>query len=417
MTKNPLWLFSLIACCAILLSSCKTADPPFVCSDVIGCVNIASSEPIRLGVLQSLSGNMAPVGMDQIRGIELALAGRNKQILGHPIELQIEDERCTSEGGIIAAMTIVADPQIVATLGTTCSGAAITAGKIISDAGMVMVSGLNTAPSLTAIAGKRGANSQLGYFRVIPNEELEVHALAAFIFKELGVTKVATINDGDLYTSNHVSALKRAFTKLGGEIVLAATINKGDQNMRPVLTAVASSGAELLFFPLFQPEGNLIVQQSMEIEGLQSLKLLAGEPLFREDFIRSVDAAATGMYFIAKLAPKSPAFKELVSDYKIQYGELPGKHIFGFAYDATSTLLNALQKVAIQESNGTLHIGRHALREALHSTTDIEGVMGRINCDAFGDCGFGNFSIVRFDDMAAGFEGLMSNVIYTHSQK
>ncbi|BHH85985.1 ABC transporter substrate-binding protein [Desulforhopalus sp. 52FAK] len=360
---------------------------------------------------------MASVGMDQIRGIELALAGSNKQILGHPIELQIEDERCTSEGGIIGAMTIVADPRIVATLGTTCSGAAITAGKIISDAGMVMVSGLNTAPSLTAIAGKRGANSQPGYFRVMPSDEMEIQALAAFIFKELGVAKVATISDGDLYTTNHASALKRAFTKLGGEIVLAASVNKGDQNMRPVLTAVALSGAELLFLPLFQPEGNFIVQQSVEIEGLQSLKFLAGDPLFRDDFIRSVDTAATGMYFIAKLAPQSPAFKELISDYEAHYDELPAKHNFGFAYDATNILLNAIEKVAIQESNGTLHIGRHALREALHSTTDFDGVMGRINCDGFGDCGFGNFSIVRFDNMAAGFEGLTSNIIYTHSQK
>jgi len=187
--------------------------------------------------------------------------------------------------------------------------------------------------------------------------------------------------------------------------------------MGPVLTAVALSGAELLFLPLFQPEGNLIVQQSVDVEGLQSLKFLAADPLFRQDFLESVDAAATGMYFIAKLAPKSPAFKELVSNYKVQYGEIPSKPNFGFAYDATNTLVNALEKVAIQEPNGTLHIGRHALREALHSTTDFEGVMGRINCDDFGDCGFGTISIVRFDDMSAGIEGLRSNVIYTHLQK
>ncbi len=417
MTKNTCYLFLLLACITILLSSCKPAEQPFVCNDTIGCVSIASSEPIRLGVLQSLSGSMALVGTGQTRGIQLALANRNNQLLGHPIELQIEDERCTSEGGTIAAMKVVADPRIVATLGTTCSGAAITAGKVISDAGMVMVSGLNTAPSLTAFAGKRGAHFHPGYFRIASNDANEVQAVAAFIFHELGVSKVATINDGDLYTRNHAEALKWAFTELGGEIVLAATINKGDMDMRPVLRAVALSGAELLFLPLFQPEGNLIVEQSSEVEGGQALKLLATDPLFRDSFIKSVDTAALGMYFIAKLAPKSPAYDELVSNYKTKYGELPEKHNFAFAYDAANILLNAIEKVAIQGTNGTDHIGRYALREELHSTTAFDGIMGRFTCDDFGDCGLGSLNIVRFDEVTAGIEGLSSNVIYTQMLK
>ncbi len=291
-----------------MLSACKKSTPPFECSDAIGCVNIAPGEPIRLGVLQTLSGNVAPVGVDQTRGIQLALAKRDNQLLSHPIELQTEDERCTSEGGTIAAMKIVADAQIVAILGTTCSGAAISATKVITDAGMVMVSGSNTAPSLTAVGGKRGVNSQPGYFRTISNDAMEAQAVATFVFHELSVTKVATINDGDLYTRSFTDALKRTFTDLGGEIVLDATINKGDKDMHPVLTAVVLSGAEFVVLPLFQPEGDFIIQQAKEVEGLEAIKFMGADSLFTTTFIKSVDAAGVGMYFIAKGSPKGFAF-------------------------------------------------------------------------------------------------------------
>ena len=50
----------------------------------------------------------------------------------------------------------------------------------------------------------------------------------------------------------------------------------------------------------------------------------------------------------------------------------------------------------------------------LFRSADFDGVMGRLNCNTFGDCGSGSFSMVRFDDVAAGIEGLRSNVIYTH---
>ncbi len=396
MTKYKAFLFPLLVCTTLLLSACKAPDPPFVCNDAIGCVTVTSG---------------------QLRGIQLALDKRNNQLLDHPIKLQTEDERCTSEGGTIAAMKIVANPQIVAVLGTSCSGAAITAGKVISDAGMSMISGLNTALSLTEVDGERGAHWQPGYFRTSYNDEKVMGAVATFIFQELGVTKVATINDGDLYTRGYTDGLKRAFLKLGGEIVLDATIDKGDTDMHPVLAAVAQSEAELLFIPLFPQEGSFIVQQAREVEGVKSVKILGADPLFSEKFLNSAHTAAAGMYFIAKLSPKTSAFAELSSAYKEKYDEVPGKPTYGFAYDAANTLFNALKKVAVKEPDGTLHIGRHALREELRSTADVDGVMGRINCDAFGDCASGILNIIRFDDMAAGFAGLEANVIYTSTLK
>ena len=185
MSRRNSFVWTLLLAATIALAACQPKPPPFECTDAIGCVDIAPGEPLKLGVLQALSGGVAPIGVDQTRGIELALATRDNQLLGHPIELQIEDERCSSEGGTIAAMKVVADSQVVAILGTTCSGAATTASRVMSEAGLAMVSGANTAPSLAAIGGEPGADWQPGYLRTTHNEAVMAQAAATFVLQEL----------------------------------------------------------------------------------------------------------------------------------------------------------------------------------------------------------------------------------------
>jgi len=398
-----------------LLTACQPAPPPFECTDAIGCVTIAPGEPLKLGVLQPLSGGMALVGADQVRGSELALAAREDQVLGHPIELQIEDARCTSEGGTVAAMKVVADSQVVAVVGTTCSGAGVTAAKIVSEAGLAMVSGLNTAPSLTAVGGEPGADWQPGYLRVAHNETAAAQAVAAFVFRELGVTQAAAIHDGDPYTRAHTGVFNQAFADLGGEVVLVAAVDKGDADMHPVLTAVAASGAEMIFFPLFPPEADLIVLQSKEVAGLENTILMGADQLATDGFVESVGADGVGLYVVGVAPPEGPALDELVSAYEARYHESPPTNTPGRAFDATDLLLTGIEAVAVKDADGTLHIGREALREALYATTGFEGVSGMLTCDEFGDCSTARFDGMRLDDPAAGLEGLLSNVIYTYT--
>ena len=51
-------------------------------------------------------------------------------------------------------------------------------------------------------------------------------------------------------------------------------------------------------------------------------------------------------------------------------------------------VLDALEAegVAQQASDGTLLIGRQALRDALYATSGLEGITGTITCDEYGDC-------------------------------
>jgi len=65
-------------------------------------------------------------------------------------------------------------------------------------------------------------------------------------------------------------------------------------------------------------------------------------------------------------------------------------------------------------ADGTLHIGRQALRDALYATSGYQGLTGSLTCDEYGDCGVARFQVVHLDDPAAGLEGLAANVVYTY---
>jgi len=411
----PLPFCSLLIIIALTLSGCSQPEPVFECTDSIGCVDIEPGEPLKIGVIQALSGKVAPLGQEQLRGIELALDRWNQEILGHSLVLQIEDTGCSAEGGANAALKIIADPQTVAILGSTCSGAAATASKAMADAGLTMVSGNNSAPFLTSIAGQKAPNWQPGYFRTSSNEENAGQGAAFFAFHKLGLRKAATINDGDIYTRGLTNGFAKKFQEIGGEIVLETSINKGDTEMQPVLTAVQNAKAEILFFPLFQPEGNHLLLQARKMIDSKDLILMSDGALIENSFIEAVQEAGIGMYFVGPSSSESPASKELANKYDAKFSVDPAAIYYQNAYDAGSILLEAISKVAVQDTDGSLHIGRQELRQALYAVKDYSGVTGSLTCDQFGDCAMPVFNVLRLDDPEAGLEGLQSNVMFTYS--
>lgn len=399
----------------LFLSSCTKSEPPFECTDAIGCVVIGPTEPIKIGVLQALSGQVAPLGQAQIRGLELVLDKRKNSIFDHPIALQIEDTGCTPEGGANAALKIIADPQTVAIFGSTCSGAAATASKAMSAAGLTMISGNNSAPFLTSIAGKKAPNWQTGFFRTASNEENAGKAAAGYVFQQLGLHRAATIHDNDIYTKGLTDSFIKAFTELGGVIVLDGAINKGEKEMTPVLTAVINSGAQLLFFPLFQPEGNYILRQARKLASLDDTLLITGGALIEKSFLDDVGALGKGMNFVGPCSPKGSAVDQLATAYGLKFKEKPTVNYYLSGFDAANLLFYAIEKVAIRNKDGTLHIGRQALRETLYATTGFKGVTGILSCDQFGDCAQPAFDVFRLDEPSLGLEGLQSNIVFSYT--
>jgi len=359
--------------------------------DPLGTLDIAPGEPIKIAYMLVVAGADQALGIDSRRGIELAIADK-PEILGHPVELVGEDSACTAEGGQAAAQKLAADKTIAAVIGTSCSSEARAGAPIISDVGLTMVSSSNTAPDLTD-----PAKHVAGYLRTAHNDKVQGKVAAEFVVNELKLTKVATIHDGSPYSEGLVGAFEENFQMMGGQITAHEAVNPEDTDMRPVLTRIAATSPELLYFPVFTKAGGYIASQSKEVSGLTTVQgMMGADGLFSPDFLKAAGSAAEGMYL------SSPDFSTFGSAYKdkflpaheAKYGEKPISAFHAHAYDAYMMIAAALEKVATQDAEGT-HIGRQALRDALFATAGFQGLTGNLTCNEYGDCADPRIAVYR----------------------
>ena len=211
------------------------------CTDAIGCVEIAPGDPILIASALVISGPNIELGTDSQHGVEIAIAMR-PEVLGHPVELQAEDDGCSAEGGQAAGQKIVSNPQVVGVIGTSCSGAGVPMSAIVSEAGYLMISPSNTSPALT----DPDQAWKPGYFRTAHNDLIQGAAMATFAYEQLGLTKAAAIHDGDPYTEGLASAFYDAFQALGGEGVGFEAEAADATNVEPLLTSIAAAEPEFL---------------------------------------------------------------------------------------------------------------------------------------------------------------------------
>lgn len=358
------------------------------CTDAIGCVEIAPDEPITIGYMLTISGATAFLGEDSVGGIQIAIAQRDGMLLDHEIELVGEDSLCSAEGGQTAAQNLAANDRILGIIGSSCSSEAAAGLPIISAAGMLMISPSNTAPRLTNADTETGGIWQPGYYRTAHNDLFQGAVAAEFAYNELGLRRLATIHDGSPYAEGLQAVMADTWVELGGEVVFQGAVNVGDTDMNAILTEVAAAGPDIIYYPIFEPEGNFITAQSADVPGLDGVVLMGADGLLSASFPTATGASAVGMYLSGPYLSGDDynAFLELWAD---EIGGVPPSGFHAHAYDAANILMNAIEEVALVGDDGTILVGRQALRDAVSALADYPGLTGNLTCNETGDCATG----------------------------
>lgn len=383
----------------------------------LGTITVESGAEIQIRSLNAITGDVAFLGIPNQRAIEAAVADYG-DIQGFSVTSgEGLDDLCSADGGQAAAQQIVADEQIAGVIGTSCSGAATAAAPLISEAGIVMISGSNTSPALTSdLAGTAGENYNPGYYRTAHNDLFQGAAMAEFVFNELGMTTAAAIHDGDPYTQGLAQAFSNAFEELGGTMTGFTGVNKEDTDMVPVLTEIAAGSPEALFFPIFQPAGDFVADQASGVAGLEDTQLLAADGLLVDGFLELEQSE--GMYFSGpdvrfgentnESTGKTAA--EVLADYEATHGEAPSAPFWGHSYEATAMLLDAIAASSTLDGDN-LVIDKAGVREYLTGISGYSGIIGTINCDDFGDCGSQKITVIQHDS-SADIEASKANVVF-----
>ncbi|MCY4421908.1 MAG: branched-chain amino acid ABC transporter substrate-binding protein [Acidimicrobiaceae bacterium] len=387
----------------------------------LGIVEVEEGDAIQIRSLNTITGDVAFFGLPIDRAARIAVDDYGP-IHGFDVELGASlDDLCSNDGGQAAAQTIVADEDVIGVIGTSCSGAAVAAAPLITDAGMVLISGGNTSPALTSdLAGNPGPDHSVGYYRTTTNDLHQGAAMAAFVVGELGLTTAAAIHDGDPYTQGLAQAFADAFEAAGGAITGFSAINKDDTDMVPVLTEIAAGRPGALFFPIFQPAGDFIAGQAPGVPGLTDTVLVTADSLLNTNYLALPQTA--GIYFSGPDQRFGANVNQstgrsgtgFLAAYESLHGESPSSPFWVFGYDATTLLLDAIASASAVHDNN-LVIDRQGVRDHLNAVRDYRGLVGTLNCDAFGDCGAARLTVVRNLGGEDSVEASMDNVVFSYT--
>lgn len=386
-------------------SASSSGDPTAVCAaDKFGCVKVAPGDKIEIATALTITGSTASLGLDSVTGVQVAIQDRGK-VAGHDVDLKSTDAGCSNaQDGQTDAQALVADPQIVAVIGTSCSRTAVPAMPVLAAQGYLMISPSNTAPSLTNPSSKDFGGPF--YMRTAYNDKVQGAAVAKFACEVLKVKTAATIHDGSPYAQQLQQVFADQFkSQCGGTITAQEAIHIGDKDFHPVLTTIGAKKPDALFFPIFDPEAPLIVQQSRDIPGLANTKLISADGAKDDTFIQSAGplAQSLGMYFSGPdLNFGSTYTDKFLPEYKQIAGKDPTSVYHAHAYDAANIIFDAIEHVSLTDSSGNLYIPRTALRDYARGEKDYKGLTGTLTCDPNGDCGASFVSIAQLKPDASG---------------
>lgn len=335
------------------------------CTDPLGCATYANGEPVRIASLLAFSSKdpeSRAVAVDNEAGILGAIKDYG-DIAGHPIEYQSYDEACEVEQALSSAKQIVDDPSIAGVIGTTCSGTAGPVMDYISGAGYTMISPANTSSFLAT-----GEVNFDGYFRVAPSDLQEARAMAIYAYNDLEARYVSVVYEGDPPSlKRQLEIFVDTFSSLGGKVLNVDEFQDPAfyAEMLKVRLAAGEQTPDAIYIPMIS-RGAVAVNLLSEFFG-DKVFLLGHSTMYNHDF---VDSAGKGAYFIR--------YPRVMPNYRDQAGD--------YGYDAAGLLFEALRSLAQLDTDGTLYIGRQALRDALRGMNNFPGRTGTLTCNRFGDC-------------------------------
>lgn len=372
-----------------------TVDAQAVCAaDEFGCAVFKPGEVVKIGMGAPMTGGYSSFGIDISQGAAIAMEDAG-DVLGWQFALDAQDDGGGAEGGAAVANKFANDPAIVAVAGHIFSGASAAAIPIYEKVGIPMLSPSATTPSLTTLGSKV-------FNRIAFTDGLQGKYASEFLFNNLGITKLAVMHDGSDYGKGLAEIVAAEFAALGGTVVAEEAVTPGETDFTAVLSTVASSAPEAIYFGGYIAEGSVIVNE-LKQTGMEDVIFFGCDGTYGDKFLENTGANGEGAYAtVAPASPDSDAKSAFNAKYEEEFGSAPGTlSPFTWAgYDSAAALVAMIKSVAFVGADGNLYIPRGALVAAVRGLTNYVGLSGTFSCNEIGECNTARPSFVVVKDGA-----------------
>ena len=265
--KKRVWIAAALAA-AVAASVAATADAGPASSTRSQAVNCKST--LKIAFMTPLTGDAGFLGNEQLSWAKFAVKTLQKQY-GLKIQLLAGDTQLSADLASSLAQKYIADAKVVGVLGPSTSGAVQATSQALFQAGLMHVS-----PSATRTALTKGNEKQAtpGFFRVVPDDDIQGPADALYMVEKLKVKKVVVVDSQEPYSVGLANAIEKTL-KAKGVTVTHESVNINTSDFSPIVTKVPSD-ADIVFFGTQQPpKAQTFAQQLLE-QGKRA-KLFSGD--------------------------------------------------------------------------------------------------------------------------------------------
>jgi branched-chain amino acid transport system substrate-binding protein len=317
----------------------------------LGVSGLASAEPIKVGMITTLSGGGAGLGIDVRDGFMLAL----KKAGNSEVEVVIEDDGQKPELAVQIADKMIQSDQVDILTGIIWSNLAMAVVPSAVAQGKFYLSP-NAGPSALA-----GAQCHENYFNVAWQNDNLHEAMGQYANQDYKKTFIMAPN----YPAgtDALTGFKRFYKgELAGEIYTQV----GQTDYAAEIAQIRASGADSVFF--FLPGGMGIAFMKQYAQSDVGIPIMGPGFSLSQDILAAVGDAALGVKNSSQWNKDidNEANKTFVAAFQAEYGRLPSLYA-SQGYDTANLILSAATKASVKDADAF----RAALKEA-----DFDSVRG-----------------------------------------
>jgi branched-chain amino acid transport system substrate-binding protein len=257
------------------------------------------AEPIKIGVIQPLSGPVAASGNYVRMGAEIARDWINARggVVGRQVQLLIEDNKSDPKEAATAAEKLIVRDKVPVIMGAWGSSMTLAAMPKLEEYGVPMVVETSSAASVT----KRG-NPWI--FRISPPSEMEALGMEKYV-KALGIKRADFLAVNTDWGRGAVAAFGETLKREGAGVGVTEFMDQAATDMNAQITKIKGDKGDTLFLTTSVEQITLVLKQAQE-QRLGMRVITTGGSSSPTQLIKQAGAAAEGTYHILFFLPWFP---------------------------------------------------------------------------------------------------------------
>ena len=338
-----------------------------------------TKEPIKIGVVLSESGSSEPLGVPEMKAIELFVKEFNAAggVDGAPIKVIIRDDQSDPNVALEETVDLIENEGVVAVIGTSTTGATLSMKQETTD---------QEIPQVCMAAGVEIMDDPIEWiFRTPPTSAEAAGNALAYIRDVMGLTKIGVLYDTNAFGTDGKDTIEALAPDYDLEVVASIGYQNEDtaEAMDTYLTNIQASNPEIIVVWGTNP-GPAIIAQQMDAKGMAQ-PYMGSHGIANQKFVELAGASAEGVMFPAgkmliweiALEPGTDQY-ELMQNFSEAYEAEYGEQINTFAghgWDAILIVTEALKRTGAEATPAEL-------RDEIEKTSDLAGTAGIFNYTA-----------------------------------